>query len=85
MGGEIIRQKYLNTSHPHWAAQGAGGIAGVIRFINGSKGRMTQLKHELAASTSRFRQGYQDESVLLSTILEGAVPCVRHTTAVFFV
>lgn len=55
----------------NWVTQGAGGIAGVIRFINGSKGRMTQLKHELAASTSRFRQGYQDEAVLLSMVLEG--------------
>lgn len=52
-------------------AQGAGGIAGVIRFINGSKRRMTELKHEVAASTSRFRQGYQDETVLLSMLLEG--------------
>lgn len=43
----------------------------MIRFINGSKMRMTQLKHELAASTNRFRQGYQDENVLLSMILEG--------------
>lgn len=51
--------------------QGAGGIAGVIRFINGSKMRMTQLKHELAAATNRFRQGYQDENVLLSMVLEG--------------
>lgn len=32
---------------------------------------MTQLKHEIAASTSRFRQGYQDEAVFLSTVLEG--------------
>eukprot|EP00903_Cladosiphon_okamuranus_P012671 g11851.t1 len=49
---------------------GAGGIAGVIRFINGSKLRMTQLKHELAAATNRFRQGYQDENALLSMVLE---------------
>ena len=32
---------------------------------------MTELKHEIAASTSRFRQGYQDETVLLSMVLEG--------------
>lgn len=51
--------------------QGGGGITGVIRFINGSKRRMTQLKQEIAASTSRFRQGYQDETVLLSMVLEG--------------
>lgn len=55
----------------NFGMQGAGGIAGVIRFINGSKKRMTELKHEVAASTSRFRQGYQDENILLSMILEG--------------
>lgn len=62
LGGYLSRNR---------GTQGAGGIAGVIRFINGSKMRMTQLKHELAASTNRFRQGYQDENVLLSMILEG--------------
>lgn len=68
--GELFTPENFNTN-PDWVAQGAGGIAGVIRFINGSKGRMTQLKHEVAASTSRFRQGYQDETVLLSMVLEG--------------
>lgn len=51
--------------------QAAGGIAGVIRFINRSKGRMTQLKQELAACTNRFRQGYEDETIFLSMVLEG--------------
>lgn len=51
--------------------QAANGIAGVIRFINGSKGRMTQLKQELAACTNRLRQGYEDETIFLSMVLEG--------------
>ena len=33
---------------------------------------MTQLKQELAACTNRFRQGYEDETIFLSMVLEGA-------------
>lgn len=51
--------------------QGATGIAEIIRVINESKSRMTQLKQELAASTNYFRHGYQDENVLLPMVLEG--------------
>ncbi|CAM9469568.1 unnamed protein product, partial [Scytosiphon promiscuus] len=64
------RAACLRSELHHTQRMNAGGIAGVIRFINGSKGRMTQLKHEVAASTSRFRQGYQDEEVFLSMVLE---------------
>lgn len=61
----------LPTHISHGMAQGTTGITGVIRLINDSKVRMTHLKQEIAAATNRFRQGYQDDGVLLSMILEG--------------
>lgn len=59
--------------------QGATGIAEIIRVINESKSRMTQLKQELAASTNYFRHGYQDENVLLPMVLEGQSDSIGFT------
>ena len=45
---------------------------------------MTQLKQEIAAYTNRFRQGYEDETIFLSMLLEGKESLYGSPPKLFF-